>query len=194
MGDRSGRSPEESELLSKAAGAAARSSSRVGEQARGQARLDAAYAWSGEDWGKPPVFKLDQENPGETGPNGVSFGPAALRHGDAILRALVIHEGVHVRQIKEGNYGASDRTVGAAAAGYVNEAEAYRAVIENRARIGLSDAETQMFVDRYEIELRRLADFRDPVGQLYSMRILVEGSFALRSEDAYHGEMPSWLR
>jgi len=185
--DRAGLSPEQDMTAGQAAGAAARASSRVGEQARGQARVDAAYAWSGQDWGKPPEFRLDQRNPAETGPNGVTFGPAALRRGDAMLRATVIHEGVHVKQLKEGNYGKNEASDAAAAAGFVNEAEAYREVLRRADEIGLSSQEVQTFADRYQLELTRLADMKSPSARPYLRQILLEQNFTLRPQDRIGG-------
>ena len=92
-----------------------------------------------------------------------------------------------MKQLKEGNYGKNEASDAAAAAGFVNEAEAYREVLRRADEIGLSSQEVQTFADRYQLELTRLADMKSPSARPYLRQILLEQNFTLRPQDRIGG-------
>src|SRR5690606_19041805 len=108
--------PGRSEILSRRGGAGPTPSVRYG-----QARVDAAYRSLEVRWAKGPVYDQVLADYGQTTATGVRIGSPALQ-SEGMLRSTIVHENVHVRQLRSGNYPHWRSDVAA----YVSEAEAYR--------------------------------------------------------------------
>jgi phosphotransferase system HPr-like phosphotransfer protein len=115
------------------------------------------------------MYRGDLREYGQTTATGVEIGPRALR-SEPMLRSTIIHEDVHVRQLRTGNYPHWRSDV----AGYVSEAEAYREelLLHNVQRTGLSPAEQEFVAGEYK---KRLLDLQNAGarGDYYLRRILI---------------------
>ena len=156
----------------------------------GQAQVDAAYRRSGADWGRGPQYDKDLRDYGSTGAEGVKIGPAALR-SQPTLASTIVHEGVHVGQLKRGNFPHWRSDVGAA----VSEAEAYREelLFENVQRTGLSHEEQNFVAGEYKKQLLTLEQMGSR-GDYYLRRILIDQDFTLKVPDVRVGALPSWIK
>lgn len=174
--------------MSRKSGKAHSSGSRVPNPADGQAQVDKAYRWTRFRWGHGPRYRQDLLDYGWTTATGVEIGPQALRN-EPILRSTLIHENIHVQQLREGRYAHWNSEIG----GTVNEAEAYRAELLNYERTGISSADQQFLAGRYRQQLLTL-EGQGARGDYYLRRILIYEDFSLLPQDARVVPVPGWAR